>query len=190
MRASAIAFVALLVLSIAAAAQPGGEIKVIPDFPGNGDCSQVEQVGAINYVYVVHQAIAQAKGARFKVEHNWTATVLTPEYFVGIVLDPMAIYNGIALEYLGCEPLPFTIARLPFLPVTPTPPCTAEFHVVPDPSEPSGKIVALDCDDNWVEASAGLSWVVVNRDITCECHADPPVDTQRRNWGRIKAMFR
>jgi hypothetical protein len=180
----------MLLVSSAAVAQPGGEIKVIPDFPGNADCNLLEQIGGINDIYVIHQATTQARGSSFKVEHNWTATALTPEYFVGVVLDPWAIYSGITLEYLGCESMPFTIARLPFLSLTPTAPCTVEFKVVPNPSEPSGKIVSLDCSNNWVEASPGFSWVVVNRDITCACHADPPVDVEKETWGRIKAMYR
>ena len=142
----------------------------------------------MNHVYVVHEAVTSASGARFRVDHNWTATVLTPVYPWEIILDPLVIYTGITLVYPGCELLPFTVAQLPFLPTVPTPPCTAEFHVVPDVGQET--VLARDCGGNWIEASPGLSWVVVNQDETCECHADPPVEIEATRWGRIKALYR
>lgn len=188
MKAFAIGSVTAFLLVSTVAAQPGGDIKVYPDFAGNPDCNLVEQLFVVNNVWVVHEGITSASGAKFRVDHNWGAVVITPVFGEIIVPDPMDIYTGITILYPGCELLPFTIAQLPFLPAAATPPCTAEFHVVPDPSEST--ILARDCGGTWVEAGPGLSWVVVNKDETCECHADPPVDVKASNWSKIKALYR
>lgn len=186
MRFSAIFCSVILLIAVSATAQPGGVVGIFTDATGAGNCSLVETVGSINSVWVVHTSGPDAQGAQFKVTTNWTATYIGAFYPILYLVEP-DVFGGDYFGFGGCQSAPAYLVRLDYLPMVPTPPCTAEFHVVPDPVVVSGKIEVTDCDGNVLEASPGNSWVTVNADDTCPCTG--PLSDQQATWSRIKALY-
>lgn len=173
--------------SVPALAQPGGVVGIYTDATGTGECSLVESIGSLMSVWVVHTSGPDIQGARFRVSTNWTATYINADYPVLYLVEP-DLFGGDYFGTGGCQSAPVWLAQLNYMTFVPTPPCGAEFHVLPDPDASSGEIEVLDCDGNTLVASAGDSWVTVNADETCPCVA--PISAQEETWSRIKALYR
>lgn len=173
------------------ARQSGGHIGVYSDNPGFSDCELYEVLYATNSFYIVHVLLPEANTAQFMVVHNWdNAVVGSVDYYGNLQLGDM--YTGVTVTYVGCKPLPHLLARLDFIPVSPTPDCTF-VRVLPDPSLPSGQVEVVDCMSNVLHATGG--YACVNTPQCCECgqvpeHCELPVATRETTWGAIKALYR
>lgn len=187
MNAFAIACASMILMCGAVQAQSGGVVGIYPDANGVGDCNLVESVGTINSVWVVHTAGPDVEYARFRVTHNWGATFVGAQYPVIYLVDPDP-FAGDRFGLPGCSSPPSLFARLDFLVLTPTPPCTVTFSIGRDPAAASGQIEVTDCDGDVLSAVAGPD-VIVNGDGTCPCE-EPPVGTEESTWSRVKALYR
>lgn len=182
--------VALTACAAAATAQPGGYIGLFSDAPGYSDCNLVEMLYATNTIYIVHTLASSGNSAQFKIVNGWQGPIAGPiNFYSNLTLGD--VYTGIAVTYVGCKALPYLLGTLSFIPVTPTPPCTAWFWVVPDPAVESGEIEVVDCNYNRLTASGGN--LSVNGTLQCQylCGGyGPPVPTDATSWGKVKASYR
>lgn len=174
--------VAIVMCASLASAQSGGHIGLYSDSPGYSDCFLTEALYLNNSIYVVHSLAVEANTSQFMVQHNWGAIAGATTYGANLNLgDP---YTGVTITYVGCKPLPYLLCTLNFIPVAPTPPCTAEFQVVPDPVLVSGVIEVVDCDTNVLPGTGGTLIVNGNAD---DCPCDNA--TQETSWSKIKALY-
>jgi len=102
------------------------------------------------------------------------------------------MFTRVTVTYVGCKALPYLLATISVIPVSPTPPCTG-FRVVPDPMAESGQIEAVDCAYNLLFASGGVLWInTPDCGLMCEppdfCGA--PLASERATWGRVKSPCR
>jgi hypothetical protein len=187
-----------LLCAAPASGQYGGLIGLYSDV-GYSDCNLTEQVSALNTVYVVHTFVVEAAAAQFRVDNHWTALFVGVEYHSNLKIGD--IFTGVAVSYEGCRALPYLVASLNFIAVSPTPPCMA-MAVVPDPNATAfggTEIVAVDCASNALIGDGGILCVniptccIVSSGSSGQSGAQQWCDTvpvEETTWGEIKALYR
>ncbi|MBC8424152.1 hypothetical protein H8E07_08520 [bacterium] len=67
-----------------------------------------------------------------------------------------------------------------------TAPCTL-IQILPDPNEPSGEIVTVNCFNEWLVASGrGL---IINPTPDCDDCGEIPVADESSTWGNVKGLY-
>jgi hypothetical protein len=164
----------------------GGHIGLYSDSPGYSDCSLRETLYTTNTVYIVHTIASHGNTAQFRIIHNWNALPQAISFGSNLTLGD--VYTGITVTYVGCKPLPYLIGTLSFIPLTPTPRCTA-FKVLPDPAVPSGQIEVVDCSYQIHAATGGELWVNTECMMCGLPEGCDPVAAETTSWGRVKALY-
>jgi hypothetical protein len=186
---------AFLVLAAATLGTPAtahaqGFVGIFSDTRGC-PCEVTDRGGiAILTVTVLHvDALSGARGSRF--------SAVRPGCFAASFLSETSPFQtignsqvGIAIDYGRCLTGTFRLLTITYLAYGTTPDCCI-YAVHPDPTAPSGRIEAVDCNDQiaflpeWVE--------IINSNVTCQCTAGPdycyPVPTETSTWGRVKSLY-
>lgn len=171
-----------IVMSASMAFAQQGHIGLYSDNPGWSNCNLNEALYASNYVYVVHNTAVTGNTAQFKIVNSWVGPLAGPvSWGTNLTLgDP---YVGITVTYVGCKNLPYLLGSLAFIPLAPTPACTAYLEVVADPLVVSGSVETVGCDFTVYLSTGGK--LTVNGNETCPCF----VGTEETNWSKIKALY-
>jgi hypothetical protein len=171
-----------IVMSASLAFAQGGNVGLYSDSPGYSDCNLNETLGAINAVYVVHDMAPTGNTAQFKIVNTWGALQSTITWNGLSLGDP---FTGIVVSYVGCKPLPYLVGTMNFIPLSPTPPCTATLQVVADPSVVSGSVETVDCNIV-VHVATGGTLTINGNSTDCPCMI---VGTETSNWSKVKALY-
>ena len=137
-------------------------------------------------VYQVHELTPATTLSRYKIENSSpTVTWLADNYLPWLHLGSSP--NGVVISYGACQAAPVVIG---FTLYNVTSTTCATLQVVPDPDEPTGAIVTLDCSlpEPLKYVAGGGSFTVFGVWDFGGCHCAPtPVETT--TWGRIKALY-
>lgn len=156
-----------IVMSASLAFAQQGNIGLYSDAPGYTDCNLNETLYASNVIYVVHDLAVTGNTAQFKIVNNWPGP-LAGAISWGSNLTLGDAYTGITVTYVGCKALPYLLGTLSFIPLSATPPCTADLQVVADPNVVSGSVETVDCDFT-VYLSTGGKLTINGNNIDCPC---------------------
>jgi hypothetical protein len=138
-------------------------------------------VDALVVVYIFHEHAPAVTPSRFKVDvgtTGWTHLhdAWSTQDFVGTSVD------GVTIEYGSCRTSSIYLGQIHFQ-GTSAPDCS-HVGIVPDPGAVSGKIEAVDCNDNPMYPTGGQA--IVNPTPDCQC----TVPVEETTWGEIKALYR
>lgn len=154
-------------------------------------CEIMDVAPGLITVTVLHVNSPGAKASRF-----W---VPTPSCFIATFLADTAVFpvtigssqTGVTIGYDKCRTGTFQILTIRYFGQGMTGEC-CYYPVLPDPAEPSGRVVVADCNDQLV---FGTGWAeYINSSLNCVCIAGPeycfPVAVDPATWGRVKALYR
>jgi hypothetical protein len=160
---------------------PGGAIDLYRDAAGMEELVFDSAPGLMS-IYVVHmyQPFGGAAACQFSAPK--------PACFTGIYLSDMALFpvtignsqTGVSVGYGSCRGYPIHVLTISFFGMGTTSCCY--YPVLPDPNEPGGQVVAVDCSQQLVSVTAGAT--VVN--FVYGCYSVPAEET---SWGRVKSLY-
>lgn len=198
-----VCLVCLSVLIVAAAVSgagaQAGSIAVFGD-ENLVSCNIGDNPGLVK-LYVGHVYMSGARGARFVVGLPSTLVFLQETSPFAWTGDSA---SGITICYGACLSGSQLILEINTFGAGVTFPCSY-INVMPDPAEPSGSVVALDCDWNVTFPTSGPA--VVNPTPGCSCtlclsctteiaetspgvsHFCSWVPVEQTTWGKIKSMY-
>ncbi|MEJ2722725.1 MAG: hypothetical protein P8181_16545 [bacterium] len=166
----------------AAAAQQGGSIGIFADTQGN-DCDIFDNAVGLRTYYVCHVYTAGATASQFSAPKP---SCMLASWLSDTAVFPVTIGNsqsGVAIGYGSCQVGPIHILSINFFCQGLTPLC-CYYPVLPDPSNVSGNIEVVDCDNNLLMGTGFIS--VVNPDQSCCCHCTPADES---TWGKVKSLY-
>jgi hypothetical protein len=160
---------------------PGGAIDLYRDNAGMLELI-IDASPALLPIYVVHtmEPFGGAAACQFSAPK--------PACFTGMYLSdtnpfPVTIGNsqtGVSIGYGSCRQYPIHVLTMSFFGQGTTSCCF--YPVLPDPNEPSGQVVAVDCSQQLVPVKGGAT--VIN--YTSGCYSVPAEET---SWGRVKSLY-
>ena len=160
---------------------PWGAIDLYRDTAGMGELVYDTMPGMLA-IYVVHtgEPYGGAAACQFSAPK--------PACFTAVYLSDMNVFGvtignsqrGVSIGYGSCRQYPIHVLTMSFFGQGTTECCF--YPVLPDPNEPSGQVVAVDCSQQLVTVKGGAT--VVN--FTYGCYSVPAEET---SWGRVKSLY-
>lgn len=160
---------------------PGGAVDLYADNQGLTELI-TDAMPGLMVVYVVHtgQPLGGAAACQFSAPK--------PACFTAVYLSDMNVFGvtignsqrGVSIGYGSCRQYPIHVLTMSFFGQGTTECCF--YPVLPDPNEPSGQVVAVDCSQQLVTVKGGAT--VVN--FTYGCYSVPAEET---SWGRLKSLY-
>ena len=160
----------------------GGVVGVFADAAG-GNCLIADITGLIT-MYVVHTYTPGATALQFSAP--LTSCMAGVTFLADTPVYPVTIGNsqtGIAIGYGACLAAPIHVLTISAFGTGISPCCP--YEVLPDPSEPSGQIVAVDCANN-LTVAVGATTAVAAAGVECYCGQ---IKVEQTTWGKVKAMY-
>jgi hypothetical protein len=160
---------------------PSGAIDLYSDMAGMQELVY-DIVPGLMLIYVVHMwsPLGGAAACQFSAPK--------PACFTGVYLSdtnvfPVTVGNsqtGVSIGYGSCRQYPIHVLTMAYFGLGTTSCCY--YPILPDPNEPSGRVVAVDCSQQMVAVTAGAT--VVN--FVYGCYTIPVEET---SWGRVKSLY-
>jgi hypothetical protein len=160
---------------------PGGAIDLYGNNSGTAELVYDSTPGLV-VIYVVHtfEPLGGAAACQFSAPK--------PACFAGTYLSDTSVFpvtignsqSGVSVGYGSCRQYPIHVLTIAFFGLGTTSCCY--YPVLPDPNEPSGQVVAVDCGQQLVPVTAGAT--VVN--FVYGCYSIPVEET---SWGKVKSLY-
>ena len=162
---------------------PAGAIDLFGDTMGLNELIYDVQPGLLS-VYVVHtgKPIGGAAACQFSAPK--------PACFTGIYLSdsnpfPVTIgtsQTGVSIGYGSCRQYPVHVQTITFFSQGTTGDCCL-YPVLPDPNEPGGQVVVVDCNQQLVPVTGGATVVNLTH------RACWTVSAEETSWGKVKSLY-
>lgn len=160
---------------------PWGAIDLYKDSQGMYELIDDTVPGLLS-VYVVHWG--EPYGGATACQYS----APKPACFTGIYLsdmNPFAVtignsQTGVSIGYGACRQYPIHVQTILFFGQGTSVCCF--YPVLPDPNEPSGQVMTVDCSQQLVPVKGGAT--VIN--FTYGCYSVPAEET---SWGRVKSLY-
>jgi hypothetical protein len=159
-----------------------GSIDIFSDL-GYADCAIMDVAPGVVHVYIVHVYTDGATESSFKLESP-ACNMMTyiGEATGGIGIPENSVLDGIGIVYGECMASPILLVTVEFFATGLSPAC-CYLSMVAAPFAASGRIEALDCNDNLMFPSGGQAIINPLPDCTCTY----PV--HGNTWGGIKSLY-
>jgi hypothetical protein len=174
-----IALALLLCVSTSSAQSVAGSVNPYADAAGT-ECNIVDDGGMVQ-VHMLHVGTNGAAAVEFKLDVSATDWIFLGDVWSFVLVLGTSV-DGAALAYQKCLTGSIHLGYASFIGAS-APPCT-EIDIVPNPEAPTGRIVAIDCDEQHIFPGGGLAYI--NPDPSCQCS----VPVEETTWGGIKALYR
>ncbi|MEE9270166.1 MAG: hypothetical protein V3V49_07885 [Candidatus Krumholzibacteria bacterium] len=161
-----------------------GIIGVYGD-PSGTNCNLIDRSPGLLSVYVVHQSTPGATASQFSapIPSCWAGAT----YLSDTNIFPVTVGNsqtGITIAYGACVTPPIHVLTINYAVTGIGTPC-CQYDVLPDPSAPSGQIVAVDC--LFIDLPGFGFPGMVNATTACWCGG--ALSVEETTWGHIKAIY-
>ncbi len=154
-------------------------------------CEMFDKVPGLMTIAVLHVNTPGATGSRFAAPQSacMALTWLSDTHvFPGTTGNSQ---TGISIDYGQCRTGTFQVLTINYLAEGFIADC-CYYYVLPDPSASSGRVEAVDCNNETVFNSGWAG--VINHTAECGCNlVEPwcyPVAVESSTWGKIKALYK